>query len=306
MTYEELFKKYHKALIARAMRQITNRFSWAEAEEVAQDVWLQAHRDWDDFKGVNKHGEPVTRDKWLFTILLNTCRHFTRDRNRQKVPELVNRNDNEAIENNDGGFDSPEDLCIARETTANLVKALTSMPKQFSEVIRLHYIDGLRCEEIAEVLNTPVNTVFTRLYRARKFIDGLDQKVYRPVPAKTYNKEVPFRSRAEVIRDAAWAYVCSFGVTKEVAMMAARRLYYGRAASLFGNPLLLDPVKPVIEVTEVKPQRLCKHREEPKPRKLRVQYDLHNVRLWEYPPVRTEDQKHGPVNHIVKGDFSHE
>jgi len=63
--------------------------------------------------------------------------------------------------------DSPEDLVIRREESRRVREALDSLPRHYRIVLILHHYQQLRYKEIAEVLNQPVKTVATRLYRAK-------------------------------------------------------------------------------------------------------------------------------------------
>ncbi len=133
-----------------------------EAEEATQDIFMRVHRGISDFR---RESDIRT---WLYTITVNTCL----TRLRRKVPEQVHPDaDNRESEKEWDAItsdDNPEKLLIEQDTKNLLVKALELIPPDEKEILLLFYIDELKYNEIATVLNIPLGTVCTQIYRARR------------------------------------------------------------------------------------------------------------------------------------------
>jgi RNA polymerase sigma-70 factor (ECF subfamily) len=151
--FEELVTTYQHRLFGVALRMLGNR---AEAEEIAQETFLRAHRALGEFRGEARLGT------WLYAIASRLClnRLASGARRHERLDEtaLLQR----AAE---GG-----DAAAALERTelqAALQEAVAALPEERRIVVILRDLEGLAYEEIAEVLGLPLNTVRTRLHRAR-------------------------------------------------------------------------------------------------------------------------------------------
>jgi RNA polymerase sigma-70 factor, ECF subfamily len=145
-----------------------------EAEDIVQDVFLRAYRSWDTFKpGTNCRA-------WLFTICRN--RFLRKKERRDRRPEVVASQidaDVEAlavtavfseIESAD-----PEQEFFASFVDEEVMQAIDELPEPFREAVVLSDVDGLSYPELSEVLEVPVGTVKSRLYRGRRL---LQQSLY--------------------------------------------------------------------------------------------------------------------------------
>lgn len=92
---------------------------------------------------------------WFYRIVVNTSLDFLRKQKRVGVT------DEEALSSLDGG-------AIDNYQNIDLQKALDTLPANYRSVVILRYFEGLKVDEIAEVLNENVNTVKTRLYKSLK------------------------------------------------------------------------------------------------------------------------------------------
>jgi RNA polymerase sigma-70 factor (ECF subfamily) len=136
-----------------ALRMLGNR---AEAEEVAQETFLRAHRALPDFRAEARLGT------WLYAIASRLCL------NRLAAPERrLARADDEAV----AAAPSPEPDASATleraELEAALRQAVAALPEERRIVVILRDFEGLSYEEIAEVLALEPGTVRSRLHRAR-------------------------------------------------------------------------------------------------------------------------------------------
>ncbi len=98
---------------------------------------------------------------WLFTIAANSVRNHLRDESRHR------RFDNTPADSRPSGDHGPQALAEIGETVAWLERALPSLPLEQREVLLLGSVGGLRLQDIATVLDIPLNTVKTLTRRAR-------------------------------------------------------------------------------------------------------------------------------------------
>ena len=127
-----------------------------DAEDAAQDVFIKAYRKLKDFRPES------SLYTWLYRIGVNTCL----DHKRKYRPEPLK--DQSLVEGLLSAEPSPERSYQSKEIGQAIQAALAQLPKNSRAVIVLKEIEGLSYEEMAEVLNTSIGTVKSRISRARK------------------------------------------------------------------------------------------------------------------------------------------
>lgn len=138
----------------------------ADAEDLVQETYIKALANFASYQqGTNCRA-------WLFRILTNTYFNLRRSRRRQNPVDFDNSPDVElqAAENaQDQGIYRPIDAqLLDGVVSAHLTEALDSLPAEFRTVLLLADLQDFSYKEIADVLDCPVGTVMSRLYRARK------------------------------------------------------------------------------------------------------------------------------------------
>lgn len=140
----------------------------SDAEDLIQEAALNAFRAFSTFT-------PGTNFKaWFYKILTN-C-HFERFRRRkpatvdlEEVTDLyMYRRTAEAGLH--AGCEDPASLVMSKMTTEQVMAAIFDLPAEFQVVATLHFVDDMKYQEIAEVLECPVGTIRSRLHRARKML----------------------------------------------------------------------------------------------------------------------------------------
>lgn len=133
----------------------------ARSEDLVQDAVLKAWRNWDSFElGTNCRA-------WLMTILRNTfINEFRRDKSRPnpvEFEEVAERLPSDSLFEAD-----PEGRIFERIIDREVIEAIQGLPDDFRVPVVLADIEGLAYQEIADLLDIPVGTVKSRLFRARK------------------------------------------------------------------------------------------------------------------------------------------
>jgi RNA polymerase sigma-70 factor (ECF subfamily) len=138
--------------------------SGADAEDALQDVFLVAHRRGGFVPGA---AQPTT---WLLSIALNVARSRRRwRRNRREDPPLTE--ENEQLDCRD-----PERRAEALQALALVDRALDALPLEQRMLVILFDIEGRTYEEIAEISNVSLSTLYVRMHRAKKeFIAALER-----------------------------------------------------------------------------------------------------------------------------------
>jgi len=144
---------------------------------VAQETFIKAYRGIASFRGESQFST------WLHRIAVNTAMHFlsarrsripnyepifTEDAEEMTVPETVDDED-------------PERILANQQIAESIAETLKKLPKELRTAITLREVEGLSYEEIAQVMNCPIGTVRSRIFRAREQAAGLLRKLLDPV-----------------------------------------------------------------------------------------------------------------------------
>lgn len=155
-----------------------------EADDLAQETFLQAMRSWRRFAGQSRV------DTWLYSILLNLHRKRLRSAGRrwQRWLRWFQRT------RPTSAADSPDRQLLQEEWRESLWAAVARLPEPQQHAVVLRYSEGLAYEEIAEVLRCPVGTVKSRLHHAlaalEKELAGPGQTGTAPADAQVTSKAI--------------------------------------------------------------------------------------------------------------------
>lgn len=135
----------------------------AVAEDIVQEACLKAYANFARYS-------PDTNFKaWLFRILANLCiDHLRRSATISMIPIDAAPIESESFQSSDRSTDSPEIQAMRRDTQQALIDALATLAPEPRAVVILILIEGMSYDEAAESLDLPLNTVRSKLHRARK------------------------------------------------------------------------------------------------------------------------------------------
>ena len=165
--FELLVTRYQgrlSRLIARFVRDP------AEQEEVTQDAFIRAYRALATFRGDSAFYT------WLYRIAINTAKNHLAASGR-RIPSTSYRQQGEDDEPIDDALTprdlgTPESLLLSKEMAETVNQAIDSLPEDLRTAIQMREIEGLSYEEIAGVMDCPIGTVRSRIFRAREAIAG--------------------------------------------------------------------------------------------------------------------------------------
>jgi len=161
--FELLVAKYQRKLarlLSRFIRDPT------EVEDVAQEAFIKAYRALPAFRGDSAFYT------WLYRIGINTAKNYLVALGR-RAP-TISDSDGDDGEGGEGtqipDYNTPENELMSRQVADTVNRAVADLPEELRTAITLREIEGLSYEEIAGIMNCPIGTVRSRIFRAREAI----------------------------------------------------------------------------------------------------------------------------------------
>lgn len=155
-------------IYAGAFRMTRNQ---ADAEDLVQETFAKAYRAFKSFE------EGTNLKAWLFRILTNTFINQYRKNQRGPAVDPTEQIEDwqmaRAERHTSGGLKSAETEALENLPNEVINNALNSIPEEFRNAVYMADVDGFSYKEIAEIMDTPVGTVMSRLHRGRKLLREL-------------------------------------------------------------------------------------------------------------------------------------
>jgi len=163
--YDLLVLKYQQRVINLISRFVKNH---SDALDVSQETFIKAYRALPNFRGESAFYT------WLYRIAVNTAKNHLTVQSRKITKSDYDVTDIEQIEGNMSLIEqtTPENLLHKDELQETVLKTIENLPEDLKSAIMLREIDGLSYEDIANVMDCPVGTVRSRIFRAREMIDS--------------------------------------------------------------------------------------------------------------------------------------
>ncbi|WP_127958875.1 RNA polymerase sigma factor RpoE [Serratia microhaemolytica] len=139
-----------------------------DVPDVVQESFIKAYRALESFRGDSAFYT------WLYRIAVNTAKNYLVAQGRRPPSSDIDANDAESHETatNLKEIANPENLMLSEELSQIVFQTIESLSEDLRVAITLRELDGLSYEEIAEIMDCPVGTVRSRIFRAREAIDN--------------------------------------------------------------------------------------------------------------------------------------
>lgn len=162
--YNVLVIKYQHRVVEIANRYVNNR---SDASDVAQEAFIKAYKAINSFRGDS------TFYTWLYRITVNCAKSFLDSNQKHRYNVDVDAPDFEAQDSQGvlTSHDSPDSILESDELRVTILKAFAALPEDLRRAITLREVEGMSYEEIARIMQTPIGTVRSRIFRARQFIE---------------------------------------------------------------------------------------------------------------------------------------
>ncbi|MCK9505946.1 MAG: RNA polymerase sigma factor RpoE [Porticoccaceae bacterium] len=173
--FDMLVLKYQYKVHGIVSRYIND---FDEVNDVVQDAFIKAYRALGNFRGESQFYT------WLYRIAVNTAKNYLVSRSRRPPASDVDFEEAEFYSGSDGlkDVDSPENLLFRDELEKVVDDAIQSLPEDLKTALTLREFEGLSYEDIATVMDCPVGTVRSRIFRAREAIDGQIKNLMGDLP----------------------------------------------------------------------------------------------------------------------------
>ena len=163
--FDLLVLKYQHKILGLVSRYIHDSH---EVQDVAQEAFIKAYRALPKFRGDSQFYT------WLYRIAVNTAKNHLVSRSRRPPGSDVDVEDAEYYEAGTAlrDIETPENALFGAELKQVVEQAIADLPDDLKTAVTLREFDGLSYEDIAEVMECPVGTVRSRIFRAREAIDN--------------------------------------------------------------------------------------------------------------------------------------
>ena len=172
--FDLLVVKYQHKIMSLISRYIQDS---AEVQDVAQEAFIKAYRALKNFRGDSQFYT------WLYRIAVNTAKNQLVSQGRRPPTQDVEVEDAEHYAGAGSLKDTATpDRLLARDQLKEVVfEAIEKLPDELKTAITLREMNGMSYEDIAEIMQCPIGTVRSRIFRAREAID----KAMTPLLEKT-------------------------------------------------------------------------------------------------------------------------
>ena len=162
--FDLLVLKYQGRILALVTRFVKDTH---EAQDVTQEAFIKAYRALPNFRGDSAFYT------WLYRIAINTAKNYLVARSRRPVSNGGDVDDAEFFDGDFGlhSIDTPERILLSKEIEKTVLAAIDRLPPDLRMALTLREYDGLSYEDIAVVMECPVGTVRSRIFRAREAVD---------------------------------------------------------------------------------------------------------------------------------------
>lgn len=175
-----LVSKYQRKLARLLSRLIRDP---AEVEDVAQETFIKAYRALGSFRGDSAFYT------WLYRIGINTAKNFLVSQGR-RAPTRTEFDSEEAEGFEEGELlrdnNTPERVLLSKQIGETVNSAMEALPEELRTAIMLREIEGMSYEDIAKMMDCPIGTVRSRIFRAREAVAEKLRPLLETAPDKRW------------------------------------------------------------------------------------------------------------------------
>lgn len=159
-----LVRKYQHKILKLISRYVHDP---SEVQDVAQEAFIKAYRGLRNFRGDS------ALYTWLYRIAINTAKNYLVAQGRRAATSDIEVEDAEHFDGPSAlkEYGSPERHLLSEEIERTVFRAIEELPSDLRTAITLRELEGMSYEEIAQVMECPIGTVRSRIFRAREAID---------------------------------------------------------------------------------------------------------------------------------------
>lgn len=172
--YSQLLDDFQQKVFSTCISFVPNK---EDAEDIAQDVFIEVFKSISKFKGDSK------LSTWIYRITTNKCLEFIRKKNTKKRFAFLESITGNAIPMDKTNYftemNHPGILLVNKELNAALFKAINSLPENQSVVFTLNKIDGKSYQEVAEITKRSLSSVESIMFRAKKNLQKVLGNYYK-------------------------------------------------------------------------------------------------------------------------------
>ncbi|MCK2042114.1 RNA polymerase sigma factor RpoE [Chromohalobacter salexigens] len=162
--FDLLVKKYQHKILGLIGRYVNDP---AEVQDVAQEAFIKAYR------ALSKFRSDSAFYTWMYRIAINTAKNHLVSRGRRPPGSDMDIADAEVLDHSGrlSDIETPEAAMQRDQLEAVVFEAIENLPEDLRTAITLREMDGLAYEDIANIMQCPVGTVRSRIFRAREAVD---------------------------------------------------------------------------------------------------------------------------------------
>jgi len=160
--FDLLVLKYQSRVIATVFKYVKET---QLAEDIAQEAFIKSYKSLDSFR------EESSFYTWVYRIAVNTAKNYIVSSKRREEVIMTNLSEDVSYFPEKLDVDSPQDILNASELRDLIFATLSSLGEETRTALSLREFDGLSYEEISKIVNCPVGTIRSRIFRGREILD---------------------------------------------------------------------------------------------------------------------------------------
>ena len=160
--FDLLVLKYQSRVIATAFKFVKEK---QLAEDIAQEAFIKSYKSIDSFR------EESSFYTWVYRITVNTAKNYLVSSKRRDEVVISDLSQDDSFYPKKLDVDSPQEILKASELRDLIFETLSSLGEETRTALSLREFDGLSYEQIAEIVQCPVGTVRSRIFRGREVIE---------------------------------------------------------------------------------------------------------------------------------------